>query len=161
MLFVTNIKQIKTRRLILLLMTFIIIMLMVMIVKYNIYLYLLIIPLLYGAMKLLYKKKVQIIDIFLIATAYGYLSIISYICSFIIKDNMDLYWIAYVINNILLFGILFLLKWIFKAYKLYIHLWNRKPGNKVRSISIRNVSLILLNIFILILDVFITKVTMW
>ena len=160
-LFLTKVKDINKKKHLLISLIFIIIMLSVMIVKYNIYLYLIIIPLIYLAMKLLYKKKVQIIDLFLIAIAYGYLSIISYLCSFMIKDTMNLYWIAYIINNILLFAILLFKKYIIKAYKKYIQLWNRKPENKVRSISVRNVSLISLNIFILVLDVFITKVSMW
>lgn len=161
MLVLTNVKEIKNKRFLLLLFIFISIASMVMIVKFNIYLYLLIIPLIYAIMKFLYKKKTQIIDIFIIAIAYGYLSIISYVCSFMIKENMNFYWTAYTLNNILLFSIFFFKKPITKAYRKYIQIWNRKPENKIRSISVRNVSLILLNIFILILDVFITKVSMW
>ena len=160
-LFLTSIKEIKTKRILFLLLTFFIIAVTVMIIKFNLYLYLLIIPSLYIVMKLLYKKKTQIIDIFIIAIAYGYLSILSYICSFMIKENMNLYWIAYIINNALLFVVILFKKPTIKLYRKYIQIWNRNPKNRIRSISVRNVSLISLNVFIIILDAFITKVSMW
>ena len=118
-----------------------------------------IIPLIYGAMKLLYKRKAQIIDIFLIASGFGYMIIISYLCSFIYKNNYNLYWIAYAINNILLFSIFAFMNQLKALYRKYIKVWNRNPNNKVRSISVRNVSLLLLNAFIFILDVFIIKIS--
>lgn len=154
-LFITEIKQIKDKRKILCVLTFIICTINALILQYNLYLYLLIIPCVYKAMKILYKKKTQIIDIFIIALAFGYLSVLSYLCSLIYKNNMSLYWIAYIINNVLLFAILLFKKYMIKGYRFYISQWNRKPGNKFKSISIRNVSLILLNVFIVILDIII------
>ena len=155
MLFVTNIKQIKTRRLILLLLLFILCILLNIIIRYNIYLYLAFIPLYYFTLKLLYKKKAQIIDIFIISLSFAIMSIISYVCSLIYKNNYNLYWIAYIINNVLLFSVLIFNKIYVKLYRKYIQYWNRRPENKIRSISIRNISLILLNVFILILDIII------
>lgn len=159
MLFLTKTKEIKSKRILLTILFYIIIALMVMITRYNLYLYLLIIPLIYGAMKLLYKRKAQIIDIFLIASGFGYMIIISYLCSFIYKNNYNLYWIAYAINNILLFSIFAFMNRLKALYRKYIKVWNRNPNNKVRSISVRNVSLLLLNAFIFILDVFIIKIS--
>lgn len=71
MMFITKTKEIKSKRILLTILFYIIIALMVMITRYSLYLYLLIIPLMYGTMKLLYKRKVQIIDIFIIAAGYG------------------------------------------------------------------------------------------
>lgn len=155
MLFLTKTKEIKSKRILLTILFYIIITLMVMITRYNLYLYLLIIPLMYGAMKLLYKKKVQIIDVFIIAAGYGYLNIISYLCSLIYRNNMNLYWFAYIINNVLLFSILSLEPFFIKWYRWYYRQWNRHPNNRFRSISVRNVSAILLNVFIIILDIII------
>ena len=87
MLYLTKVKDITNKRIKFLLLIYIIIALTIMIIRYNIYLYLMIIPLIYGAMKLLYKRKAQIIDIFLIASGFGYMIIISYLCSFIYKNN--------------------------------------------------------------------------
>lgn len=152
MLFVTNIKQIKTRRLILLLLLFILCILLNMIIRYNIYLYLAFIPLYYFALKLLYKKKAQIIDIFIISLSFAIMSIISCVSSFIYLNNYSLYWIAYIVNNVLLFSSLLLKRFYIKFYKFYCGNWNRKDSNKVRSITLRNISLISINVFILILD---------
>lgn len=159
MLYLTKVKDITNKRIKFLLLIYIIIALTIMIIRYNIYLYLMIIPLIYGAMKLLDKRKAQIIDIFLIASGFGYMIIISYLCSFIYKNNYNLYWIAYAINNILLFSIFAFMNQLKALYRKYIKVWNRNPSNKVRSISVRNVSLLLLNAFIFILDVFIIKIS--
>lgn len=161
MLFITNIKEIRNKRFLFLIIISIILSLLVLIVQYNIYLYLTIIPLIYRIMKALYGKKTQIIDIFIISASYGLLSLISYLCSNIYKNNYSLYWIAYCVNNIILFSTLIPIKWYRKLYRQYIKLWNRKEGNKIKSITVRNTSLILLNIFIVILDVFIIKFSMY
>ena len=158
-LFVTNIKGIKNKRGLLLIILFILCILLNMIIRYNIYLYLLFIPLYYIALKLLYKKKTQIIDIFIIALSFTIMMLISSICSRLCLININLYWIAYIINNVSLFATLLLKKWLVKFYKFYCKNWNRKEGNRVRSISLRNVSLISLNVAIVIADIFLINIS--
>lgn len=159
MLFITNIKEIKSKRALFTFLIFIICAVCTLIVQYNLYLYLLIIVGLYFATKLLYKKKTQIIDIFIISFSFCVMMFISYICSRPCKSNIDLYWICYIINNIILFISLLPRKFYKKIYKAYCNNWNRKEGNKIKSITLRNISLISLNILILIIDVFLIHIS--
>ena len=153
MLFITKLKGIKTKRIKLTILLFVICALLNMIIKYNLYLYLLFIPIYYIILKLLYKKKTQIVDIFIIALSFTIMMLISYFCSLIYRKNMSLYWLGYVINNILLFGNLAIIKLYKKFYKFYCKNWNRKAGNKIKSITLRNISLISINVAIVIADI--------
>lgn len=159
MLYLSKIKQIKNRRLILLLLIFLIITGASVFMNYNLYLYIAVIPMIYLAMKLLYRRKVQIIDLFIVAMLFAILMIISFVCSFVYKNNANLYGIAYIINNILLFSTLALSKLFEKFYKFYCNNWNRKQGNKIKSITLRNISLISMNILIFVIDVLLIKIS--
>lgn len=105
-------------------------------------------------LKFLYKDKFHISDIFV----FVYASIILMAISFIVLP-IDLifhnYLFAFIINRILIFVILFYLKnKLHKAYSWIIKQWNRnyeKP-NKIKSITIRQVCVISLNIMIFILN---------
>ena len=156
--FVINIKGIKKKRLLLFILLYILCILLNMIVRYNLYLYLLYTPLYYAILKLLYRNKVQIIDVFIIALSFAVMMTISALCSLIYKNNYNLYWIAYIVNNILLFATLLFKKHFQKFYKFYCGNWNRKDGNKIRSITLRNISLISLNAYIVILSIMLINI---
>lgn len=111
--------------------------------------------LIYAVLRILYKDDTQIIDIFVFSISTIYLSFIGYLCSRFINNNYVMYYIAYVGNRILLF-----LPFIFKSkfndlYKKYCNLWNRNYGQKqpIKSITLRNISLITLNSFIVLLNI--------
>lgn len=116
---------------------------------YSIYSYIIFIIFEYVILKLLYKEKVELIDVFLITISHIYLFIISISCYKIFAD----YNIALLTNRLLL-----LMPFVFKnklnyLYEEYKKLWNRNNNNnKIRSISLRNISLIFLNIFIVASD---------
>jgi hypothetical protein len=156
--FVINIKGIKNKRFLLFILLYIMCILLNMIIRYNLYLYLLYTPLYYIIMKILYKKKTQIVDVFIIALSFAIMMTISALCSLIYKNNFNLYWIAYIVNNILLFSTLLFKKQFQKFYKFYCSNWNRKEGNKIRSITLRNISLISLNAYILILSIMLINI---
>lgn len=156
--FVINIKGIKKKRLLLFILLYILCILLNMIIRYNLYLYLLYTPLYYVILKLLYRNKVQIIDVFIIALSFAVMMTISALCSLIYKNNYNLYWIAYIVNNILLFATLLFKKHFQKFYKFYCRNWNRKDGNKIRSITLRNISLISLNAYIVILSIMLINI---
>lgn len=108
-------------------------------------------------LKLLYKDRFHISDIFI----FVYSSIILVLISFItvpiyyITNN---YILAFIINRILMFTFLFFIKnKLNKIYKWIISQWNRnyeKP-NKIKAITIRQISVISLNIMIFVLYLFI------
>jgi len=117
--------------------------------------YIALMVLIYIILKVLYKSKVQIIDVFIISIMCLWITILSFISILCFTDNYSNYWIIYTINRILLF-----LPFIFKnkfnnMYKSYCKLWNRNDKEKrpIKSITLRNISLIILNGFILFMNV--------
>ena len=105
-------------------------------------------------LKVLYKEKSQITDIFILLISYIVMIISSAICVFAFMFNTIL---AAVANRILLFILLVGFKdEIMNIQSLYKHLWNRseKPSvNKIKSITFRSINLVVFNIIYVIINV--------
>lgn len=160
-LFISYTKNIKEKRLRLGILIAVAYVLSITLVPDNIYSYLGFIVMVYLILKLFYKKKTQITDLFIICLAYLYLNLLAYICFLFIKDNMNLYFILYVVDRIFLF-IPFIFRNSFNnLYKKYYSLWNRNYEKKqpIKSITIRNVSLIFLNILIFLSNIAIISIS--
>ena len=99
-------------------------------------------------LKVLYKEKAQVTDLFLFATASLILVIISIFCYAIIYFTIKSYVVALILNRILLFTILYFCRSKIKdKYKKFCSLWNRHNNpNKVRSLTLRNISIITFNL---------------
>lgn len=124
----------------------------IMISQYNIFYYLMFYILCYIFLRILYKEKIQINDIFLILFITLYLSLTSIISFQFVKDDFSNYYILAIISKILLF-----IPFIFKdklnlIYKNYCKLWNRNDLEKrhIKSITLRNICMIILNCFFII-----------
>ena len=103
-------------------------------------------------LKVLYKEKCQITDIFMQIISYIIMSIFSLICLPIIYQN---YSIAMVINRIML--IIFIIIFNNKLYKIrniYKRLWNRNNKEKyiIKSTTFRCINLVIFNIFFYIIN---------
>lgn len=98
-------------------------------------------------------KETDIIDIFLFSISSILLMLIGGLCYSIGTIlNLD-YWILYAINRITIFiTLLVFRKIIRKFYLFYRKQWNRREDNKYKSISVRNVSLVALNVMMYILN---------
>lgn len=99
-------------------------------------------------LKVLYKEKAQVTDIFLFAVASISLIGISLFSYGIIYFTIKQYYVALILNRILLFTLIFFgKKKIRKYYQKFCSLWNRhnKP-NKIRSLTVRNISIITFNL---------------
>ena len=97
-------------------------------------------------MRILYKSHIS--DLFVFLIFFAWIAITSYL-GFAISNSMV---IGYIVQRILMFGI-FAFKGKFnKWYKTYRELWNRRNDNRIKSITLRNISLIFLNIFIVFMD---------
>ena len=112
--------------------------------KFDFHLYLLFDVILYLFMKIRYKSQIN--DIFIIITMELYLLIISIIPYFLI-DN---YILSFIINRLLLFSIFIKKEKLIKIYEKYSVFWNRHKANKVKSITIRNTTVLTVNILIVI-----------
>lgn len=108
----------------------------------------------YVTLKVLYKEKAQITDIFLFMSSSLLLigiSFISYMPFFIITNgNVGLkeYIIALTMNRLLLcFSITLGRKLIKDGYKKFCTLWNRHAiPNQIKSLTLRNISIITFNL---------------
>lgn len=107
-------------------------------------------------LKVLYKEKAQITDIFLFAVASIILIITSVLCYGIIYFTIHQYIWVLLINRPLIFAILYFGRNIIpKTYKNFCKVWNRnyeKP-NKIRSLTIRNISIIFFNLMFWLLNI--------
>lgn len=152
LIFTKDIKEKKVRFFILIGIAYI---LCIMISRFKTLYYICYIGMIYIVLKILYKNKAQITDIFIISLASIYLTLISFICSRFIMNDYESYYIMLIVNRMLLF-IPFIFRESFnKIYKKYYSLWNRNDKIKrpIKSITLRNISLVILNSFIFILNI--------
>ena len=154
-LFLSYTKNLKDKRIMLFLCISISYFISMLIQQYKTIFYVLFIFLLYASLKIVYRKKTQIIDLFVASIPFMWISILSYLCFILLKDDMSNYYTLYIIDRIVLFIPLIFNKHYNKYYKIYCKMWNRNDNEKrpIKSITLRNISLILLNSFILMLNI--------
>ena len=132
----------------------------ILIQQWQIIYYIVVMVLFYIVLKLLYKKKVQIIDMFIISISCFWITFVSFICMLFVKNDMSNYVFISIIARIILF-----LPFIFRnkfnlIYKKYCKYWNRNDKQKkpIKSITLRNISVIALNIIILFMNITISNI---
>ena len=154
-LFLSYTKNLKEKRILLFAFISIVYFITMLIQQYKIIFYVLFIFLLYISLKIIYKEKTQIIDLFVASIPFMWISILSYLCFILLKEDMSNYYILYILDRIVLFIPLIFSNYYNKYYKIYCKLWNRNDREKrpIKSITLRNISLILLNSFIVVLNI--------
>lgn len=154
-LLITNIKNIKEKRLKLFMLISIVYFLCMLIQRFVILYYVAFIFLCYFVFKIVYKNKIQIIDLFVFTCCYSYVCLLAIIMYFFVNNNLTLYYILYCIDRLLLLVPFLFIKQLRKLYNNYCKLWNRNDKEKrpIKSITLRNISLIVINIFIFILNI--------
>lgn len=104
-------------------------------------------------LKILYKEKSQITDIFILLIAYLILGITSIFCFLLFKNNMILVSIS---NRIIIFSLLFIFKnKLIKIQKIYKFLWNRndKVKKKIKSTTFRALNIVIFNIVFYLINI--------
>lgn len=154
-LFIINVKSIKEKKFRLFFLVAIAYCLCLFIQKWQVLYYIALIVIMYIIMKLLYKEKTQIIDIFIVSLMCLWTTFLSFIMLLLLKDDYSNYWTLYTFDRILLYA-----PFVFKSkfnviYKKYCKLWNRNDNEirPIKSITLRNISLILLNCFIFFMNI--------
>lgn len=151
-LFMIFAKRIKEKRLLFIILMIFEYLLWIYIFKYNFIFHIGFIFTTYIILKILYKEKSQITDIFIMLVAYLIMTMFSLILYSIIKYN---YYIALIINRTLMimFFILFRKK-LYKIQNLYKKLWNRndKRKSKIKSTTFRAINLIIFNTIFYVLN---------
>ena len=103
----------------------------------------------YLTLKILYKEKAQITDVFTLGIASIILIICCIIPSFIVISNPDLYLLYVLITRILVFLFLILFKnKLYKIQNIYKKFWNRndKIKKKMKSTTFRSLNLVVFNV---------------
>lgn len=102
-------------------------------------------------LKVLYKEKSQITDVFLLLIGYIILGITSIISWLLFNFNMSL---VAIFNRIIIFTFIFILnKKLYKIQNIYKFLWNRNDRikKKIKSTTFRALNIVVFNIsFVLI-----------
>lgn len=107
----------------------------------------------YLTLKILYKEKTQITDIFTFGIASIVLILISIISFIIFNKNMI---IATIVNRILMFLFLIIFhKKLNKIQNTYKYLWNRNNNKQkiIKSTTFRCLNLVIFNIMFYILNI--------
>lgn len=107
-------------------------------------------------LKVFYKEKSQITDIFLFMFASLILIIISIATGLFLFKFPELYIFMLITNRIIMFLILFAIrKKLYDWYKTMFKHWNRsKEKRKIKSLTLRNISVIIFNLMFYILNFF-------
>lgn len=153
-IYTKNIKKNKIKLFLLITMAYIT---CIMIIKYELLFYILFIFVLYFVLKLLYRNETQIIDVFVIMYFCFYLTLLSFLIYIYygLSNNINTYYLLYFINRVLLFAIFIFRNNFNKLYNNYKKYWNRNDNIKrpIKSITLRNVSLIMINCIIFIINI--------
>lgn len=152
-LFLSYAKNIKEKKIRLFLYIGIAYLINIVLCDYNIMYNISFLFLVYIILKILYKQKAQIVDIFLIIYGSFYLTLLSFLVC--LANDLKSYYICYIINRILLF-VPFLFRSKFNyLYKKYYSFWNRDYTHKkaIKSITLRNISLITINGIIFVMNI--------
>lgn len=103
----------------------------------------------YLTLKILYKEKSQIIDVFLLLIGYIFMAISSIIPYFIIWKTINNYIVYVIINRIIIFLFVLGLNYkLNKLQKIYKHTWNRNDRikKKIKSTTFRALNVVLFNL---------------
>lgn len=141
-------KNIKEKRLLLICIMIFEYLMLKHFIKYDVWFQLIYTFMSFVNLKVLYKEKAQITDIFLFATSSIILIITSIVCYGLIYITIHKYIWVLIINRPLIFAILYFGKNIIRnGYKEFCSLWNRHNNNKkIRSLTLRNISIISFNL---------------
>lgn len=154
-LFMIYAKNLKEKRILFVVLMTLEYILLHSVIKYSIYQYIIHFIMVYVTLKVLYKEKTQIIDIFVFLLSVIILGII----------NVPILFANNIINNIYICCILskiisFIFLIIFRNklrnfYIKYCEHWNRNDNKKrkIKSLTVRNISVVLFNITFYLMNI--------
>lgn len=122
------------------------------VLSYSIWVYVVLTVIMYLIMKAV-SNKVEFIDLFLLTVPYIILAILGFIgygVGQFIPSSLCPPFFMLIVNRILLFITLSALyPHLHKWYNFYKKVWNAHAGNKIKSITVRNISILACNTVIL------------
>ena len=155
-LFMIFTKRLTTKRIAFTVLMIIEYMLLTQLIHYNIYFQMAYTASTYILLKLLYKEKAQITDIFTFTIGSVFLIGISALCGALYINNIWPYIPCLMLNRICIFITLFLLrKKLHIIQGFYKKLWNRndKVKKKLKSVTFRSINVVILNLIFYIINI--------
>ena len=150
-LFMIYAKGLKEKRILFIILMVVEYLLILQNIYFNIYAQILYTILTYLTLKILYKEEAQIIDIFTFTIANIILIITSALCFYICLQNVV---IATLVNRILIFLLMFLLKnKLINIKNFYRKIWNKETNEtKIKTTTFRSINIIILNFVFYIIN---------
>lgn len=154
-LFMIYTKQLKEKKLLYIILMIIEYVLLIQILPYNVWFQILYTFVSFLLLKILYREKSQLIDIFTFSIGSIILMIVSSIAYIIIYNTTRDLNACVLLHSILLFVVLFIIKnKLYNIQKVYKKLWNRKFNNKtkIKSTTFRALNVVIFNIMFYIIN---------
>lgn len=141
-------KQLKTKRILFIVISTIEYIILLYALPFNVWSHILYFILMYLLLKLLYKDKSQITDVFTLGIASIIMILFNFVLYFTLYQLVQNYIVYVAINHILLFMFLYIFRnKLFNIQKIYKLLWNRNDKVKkiMKSTTFRCINLVLFN----------------
>ena len=138
---------IKTKRIRLFLLNCLGYIVLIMICRFELLFYIAYIIYLYWVLKL--NFKVHITSFFMLSVVFSSIAWVSFICSF-----WSNYYVGYIIARVMLVILYLCRDSFYILYRRYKACWNRNTTHKIKSLTLRNCSLVFINITIIVFNVF-------
>jgi len=153
-LFLVYGKKLKEKRVTLFILMFLEYLLLKCFIKYDVWFQISYTFMTFLILKLLYKEKANILDVFVFALSSIILIAISVPSYMIVLYTCKIYIVAVILNRVLLFGTFILYKdKLNKLYLKFASLWNRhNDPNKIRSLTLRNITIIIFNVMFYVIN---------
>lgn len=154
-LFMIYTKRLKEKRPLFIILMILEYLLLLYTMPYNIYAHLGYFILSYLTLKVLYKEKAQIIDVFTMGIASIILMLVCVILYFIVWKTINNFIFYAIVSKLVLFIGLFALKdKLYNIQKIYKKLWNRndKVKKKMKSATFRSLNVVIFNLMFYILN---------
>ena len=154
-LFMIFTKELKEKRVLFTILMIIEYLLLKSIIKYDMWFQVLYTFMTFIILKILYKNKTQVTDIFTFTIASLILILISIVSYFIIWKTINIFIYSVVLNRLLIV-VFFLLMYrhLPKIQKVYKRFWNRndKKKNKIKATTFRALNVVVFNIIFYIIN---------
>ena len=141
-------KNVKEKRVLFFILSLVSAIICSSIYQWQLWYYIFYIASMYLIMKVLYKSHIS--DLFIFMIFFAWIAITSFTTHFTVGSGV----LGLIVQRIIMFSV-FALRGKFNGwYKSYRKLWNRRDDNRIKSITLRNISLIFLNAFIVFMNFF-------
>jgi len=104
--------------------------------------------------KILYGKKISVLDFLIIGYILYFIGFPSSLAAYLCDIHLINLTVAFIISRIIIFSILlFSYKHLNKIYQKIAKFWNRRDDGKIKSLTIRNLLLIGVNVILYIIHI--------